>query len=71
MSANQIRRNLSLIAVGILPFLTVGLGILLLCKGFVFNALNCFTFFLLPALAFGICFWMRRSRWRAWLKWVG
>ena len=71
MNAKQIRRNLSLIAVGILPFLTVGLGILLLCKGFVFNVLNCFTFFLLPTLVFGICFLMLRSRWRVWLKWLG
>lgn len=71
MKAKQHGRILPLIAVGILPFLTMGLGILLLCKGLVFTGLNRFTFFLLPALAFCICFLMLRSRWRVWLKWIG
>lgn len=63
-------RILALIAVGILPALTVILGILLLCNGLILHPLNVLTFFLLPGLTFGICFLMIRSRKKLWLKWL-
>lgn len=70
MVKKQFWRTLALCAVVILPVLPILLGIALLCNNLILHPLNVVTYFLLPVLAFGICFLMIRSHLKLWLKWL-